>query len=139
MPSKDPFAKEWRITSFCPPESPFFAHGGSLLIGLADAGEYDITWRDAQPRLWSITDLPLVGDVLEHDQIEVRSGRTSQMRRVRMWLELEDDNHVLKGSLEIPPPHPEGYGEGPVGTFSAHAGSGKVGVDAPRLEERIAV
>ena len=136
MPSNDdPFAKEWRIVSFCPPESRFFAIGGSLLIGLADPGEYDITWRDAEPRLWRITDLPLVGDILEHDRIDVRSGRTFEVRHVKLWFD-PLDRQILHGSLEIPP---ESCGEGPVGTFTAHAGSGTEGVDATRLEASLAV
>lgn len=134
MEINDRFAREWKINNI-PLGSSSFINGGTLLIGIADAGKYDVSWRDQQQRLWTINEIPLVGDAaLEHDRIDVSSAQKHIPCRVRLSLV---DNRKLEGRIDKVA---DGlYTDGPVGTFTAEANSGEEIVNATRQEERIAV
>ena len=136
MPTIDPFAKAWRFKA---PGCPFFPADHNLTITIPDVQkpECNVAWREGSGKTWNITAIPLAEDGgLAHDSIDVWSINEHHQRKVRLWL--EDNNQTLKGCLEeIPPPPPGRYGNGPVGTFTAEAGSGEEA--ATRLEEHIAV
>ena len=134
-PNNDQFAGEWKNTHIVFESFQWFVEGSTVLIG-TEGKKYDISWRDPQLRLWRIIDLPWVDkDHLEHKLIDVCTVQNSCQRHVKV----SRDNNILTVSLEIPDSLPGHPNDGPVGTFTAEAGSGEEAVDATRLEESIAV
>lgn len=130
------FVGDWRITSVGP-HSQSFIIGSSLSIEIADAASTKCNVSYVGTQEWRITEIPLVGDALEQDPIDVWSPQDSSRYPRHVKLSLLE-NGYLEGHVN-PPSHRFLYGDGPVGTFIAEAGSGERAVDAPRLEESLAV
>jgi hypothetical protein len=133
------FVGTWRITSVGPGFQSFVI-GSPLSIEIADAASTKCNFSYAGTQEWRITEIPLVGDALEQDPIDVWSPQDELLYPRHVKLSLLENGH-LEGHVS-PKSHPAHrllYGDGPVGTFIAEAGSGEKAVDAPRLEESIAV
>lgn len=141
MANIDQFTRIWKRRQDSrgnPLGQDIFPDGATLLIGIGTGASptCHVVWHDGQGACWCISNLIFHNGVLTGESAPRRSVADESLRYVTLWL---DEKNDLQGELKLFKGGSGSWGEGPVGTFTAHAGSGKVCVDAPRQEESIAV
>jgi hypothetical protein len=116
-----------------------FPDGATLLIGIGAGAspQCHVVWHDGQGACWCLSDLTFQNGLLTGEATPRRSVDDESLRYVTLWL---DEKNALQGELKIFKGGSGAWTDGPVGTFTAEADEPREeGVDAPRLEERIAV
>ncbi len=142
MATIDQFTKAWKRTKSSranPLSQDIFPDGATLLIGIAagTSPECHVVWCGGQGGSWCISDLTFQNGILTGESTPRRSVDDSSLRYVTLWL---DQDNNLQGELKLFREGSVAWGDGPVGTFTAEADAPKEeGVDAPRLEESLAV